>query len=158
MQKFFILWASLFLLAGCAPKKYELNESRLIIIKTPKMKYADLGYLRRDSDEVRLDLFVAGQLVQSIEIDTLVCVEEGCLSKSAFNAEYLHSSYPDDLLLDVLLARPIFEKTSMQITDEGFIQKLKSTQYNITYKIENGDIYFKDMQNRLLIKISKVKG
>jgi len=158
IQTSFILWASLFLLAGCAPKKYEKNESRLIIIKTPKLKYADLGYLRRDSDEVRLDLFVAGQLVQSIEIDALVCVDKGCLSKSAFNAEYLHPAYPDDLLLDVLLARPIFEKASMQITDEGFIQKLKSTQYNITYKIENGNIYFKDKQNRLLIKISKTKG
>ena len=89
-----------------------------------------------------MELFVAGQLVQSIEIDSLVCVDEGCLSNSAFNAEYLDPSYPDDLLLDVLLARPIFEKASMQITDEGFIQKLKSTQYNITYKIENGNIYF----------------
>lgn len=158
MQKFFILWASLFLLAGCAPKKYEKNESRLIIIKTPKLKYADLGYLRRDRDEVRLDLFVAGQLVKSIEIDTLVCVDEGCIRKSVFNAEYLHPSYPDDLLLNVLLARPIFEKASMQITDEGFIQKLKSAEYNITYTIENGNIYFKDKKNRLLIKISKTKG
>lgn len=158
MQTFFILWASLFLLAGCAPKKYEKNESRLIIIKTPKLKYADLGYLRRDRDEVRMELFVAGQLVQSIEIDNLVCVDEGCLRKSAFNKEYLHPSYPDDLLLDVLLARPIFEKASMQITDEGFIQKLKTTQYNIIYKIENGDIYFKDKQNGFLIKISKTKG
>jgi uncharacterized protein YaeQ len=58
----------------------------------------------------------------------------------------------------VLLARPIFEKASIQITDDGFIQKLKSTQYNITYKIENGTIYFKDKQNRLLIKLSKTKG
>jgi len=146
------------LLVGCAPKKYEKHESRLINIKTPKLKYADLGYLRHDQDEVRMELFVAGQLVQSIEIDSLVCVDEGCLSKSAFNKEYLHHSYPDDLLLDVLLARPIFEKASMQITDEGFIQKLKSTPYNITYKIENGNIYFKDKQNRLLIKILKTKG
>lgn len=158
MHRFFILWASLFLLAGCAPKKYEKNESRLIIIKTPKLKYADLGYLRRDKDEVRMELFVAGQMVQSIEIDTLICVDEGCLSKATFNAEYLHSSYPDDLLLDVLLARPVFEKASMQTTDDGFIQKLKTTQYNIIYKIENGNIYFKDKQNGFLIKITKTKG
>ena len=158
MQRFFILWASLFLLAGCAPKKYEKNESRLIIIKTPKLKYADLGYLRRDGDEVRVELFVAGQQVQSIEIDSLICVNEGCLNKSAFNREYLHPAYPDDLLLDVLLARPIFEKASLQRTDAGFMQKLKTTQYNIVYKIENGDIYFKDKQNGFLIKLTKTKG
>jgi len=153
---FFILWVSLFL--GCAPKSYEINESRLIIIKTPKLKFADLGYIRKNVDEVRADLFVAGTLVQSIEIKTLICVNEGCVSKSSFNEEYLNASYPDDLMLNVLLARPIFEKASMRNTDEGFIQELKSSEYNIVYKITNGNIYFKDRQNRILIKVSKLKG
>jgi len=153
---FFILWVSLFL--GCAPKSYEINESRLIIIKTPKLKFADLGYIRKNADEVRADLFVAGTLVQSIEIKTLVCVNEGCVSKSSFNEEYLNASYPDDLMLNVLLAQPIFEKASMKKTKEGFIQELKSSEYNIIYKIENGNIYFKDRKNRILIKIRKVVG
>lgn len=151
---FFILWVSLFL--GCAPKTYEINESRLIIIKTPKLKFADLGYIRRNSDEVRADLFVAGTLVQTIEIKTLVCVNEGCVTKSSFNEEYLNSAYPDDLMLNVLLARPIFEKASMQKTESGFIQELKTPEYNITYKIENGNIYFKDRTNKILIKIKSI--
>jgi len=158
IQTSFILWASLFLLSACAPIQYEKNESSLIVIKTPKLKFADLGYVRKNRDQVRVDLFTAGQQVQSIEINHLVCVDDGCLSKSAFNKDYLDSSYPDDLILDILLARPIFEKASLQKTESGFMQKLKSTQYNIIYKIENGNIYFKDKQNRLLIKISKVKG
>lgn len=158
IQTSFILWASLLLLTACSPKQYERNESSLIIIKTPKLKYADLGYIRKNRDEVRVDLFTAGQLVQSIEINHLVCVDDGCLTKSAFNADYLHPSYPDDLLLDVLLARPIFNKASFQETERGFIQNLKSTEYNIIYKIEDGTVYFKDRQNRLLIKISKTKG
>ena len=153
---FFILWASLFL--GCAPKSYELTKSRLIVIKTPKLKFADLGYIRHNSDEVRADLFVAGNLVQSIEINTLVCVNEGCVTKSSFNEDYLNASYPDDLMLNVLLARPIFDKAFMKITDEGFIQELKSDEYNITYRVENGNIYFKDRRNKILIKISKTKG
>ena len=153
---FFILWVSLFL--GCAPKTYEINESRLIIIKTPKLKFADLGYIRKNADEVRADLFVAGTLVQTIEIKTLVCVNEGCISKSSFNEEYLSASYPDDLMLNVLLARPIFKKASLQITQSGFTQELKNDKYNIIYKIENGNIYFKDRKNRILIKIKKVAG
>ena len=158
IQTLFILWASLFLLTACGPKQYEKNETHLIIIKTPKLKYADLGYIRKNVDEVRADLFVAGQLVQSIEINTLVCVNEGCLSKSGFNADYLHASYPDDLLLNVLLARPIFERALIEETASGFIQRLKSTEYNIVYKVYNGNIYFKDKQNKFLIKISKTKG
>ncbi len=155
---FFILWVNLFIFLGCAPKQYAINESCLIVIKTPKLKYADLGYLRRNADAVRADLFVAGQLVESIEIGTLVCVDEGCLSKSEFNADYLHPAYPDNLILNVLLGRPIFEKASLQKTEGGFIQNIKSDEYNIIYKVEYGQIYFKDKQNRFLIKISKTKG
>jgi len=158
IQISFILWVSLFLLSACVPKQYEKNESSLIIIKTPMIKFADLGYVRKNKDEVRIDLFTAGQLVQSIEINHLICVDDGCMSKSAFNADYLHPSYPDDLILNVLLSRPIFDRASLQKTDVGFIQKLKSTEYNIVYKIEGGNVYFKDKQNRLLIKISKTKG
>ena len=153
---FSILWVSLFL--GCAPKSYTMNESRLIIIKTPKLKFADLGYIRKNLDEVRADLFVAGTLVQSIEINTLVCVNEGCVSKSSFNEEYLNPAYPNDLMLNVLLAKPIFNKASIKKTENGLIQELKSDEYNITYKIENGNIYFKDKKNKILIKIKKIKG
>lgn len=158
IQTFSILWASLFILSGCAPKQYAINESCLIVIKTPKLKFADLGYIRRNTDEVRADLFVAGQLVQSIEVSRLICVDDGCLSKSQFNEDYLHPLYPDDLVLNVLLGRPIFEKASFQKTEGGFIQSLKSDEYNIVYKVEYGKIYFKDKQNGFLIKISKTKG
>lgn len=157
IKTFFILWVSLLFLTACT-KQYEKSESRLIIIKSKHLKYADLGYLYRNSDEVRADLFVAGKLVERLEVSTLVCVNEGCLTKAGFNERYLHPSYPDDLILNVLLARPIFEQASLQRTPTGFIQTLKSDQYNIIYKIENGDIYFKDKQNRLMIKISKLKG
>lgn len=158
IQTFFILWGSLFILSGCVQKQYTINESCLIVIKTPKLKFADLGYIRRNTDEVRADLFVAGQLVQSIEVSTLICVDDGCLSKSKFNEDYLHPSYPDDLILNVFLGRPIFEKASLQKTEDGFIQNLKSDEYNIVYKVEYGKTYFKDKQNRFLIKISKTKG
>lgn len=154
MQIFFILWVSFFIL-GCAPKTYERNESRFILIKSPLLKFADLGYIRSNSDEVRADLFVVGTLVQSIEISTLICVNEGCLTKSAFNKEYLNASYPDDLLVNVLLGRPIFDKASLQVTDTGFRQELISPDYNIVYKVESGNIFFKDSQNRLKIKIEK---
>jgi len=158
MRIFFTLWASLFFLSACAPKVYKKNESRFILIKTPLLKYADLGYIRSTEDEVRADLFVVGQLVQSIEISTLVCVNEGCLSKSAFNEDYLHASYPDELIVNVLLGRPIFEKASLQKTPNGFIQELKSNEYNIVYKVQDGEISFKDKKNRLKIKILRVKG
>ena len=148
----------LFMFTGCSTRVYTLNESSLIVIKTPKLRYADLGYIRRNTDEVRADLYVAGQLVQSIEISTLICVDDGCMTKGQFNEDYLHPAYPDDLLLNVLLSLPIFEETSLQKTEGGFIQNRKSDEYNIVYKVEYGKIYFKDIQNNFLIKVSKTKG
>ena len=156
-QVCFVSFISFFIL-GCAPKTYEINESCFILIKSPLLKYADLGYIRSNKAELRADLFVAGNLIQSIEISTLVCVNEGCLTKSAFNKDYLHESYPNDLLLNVLLGRPIFEKASLQVNSLGFTQALKSKDYNIVYKVENKDIFFKDTKNKLKIKISKIKG
>lgn len=158
MKKIFILWASLFLFIGCAPIKYKKNQSSLIIIKTPKLKFADLGYIRKNANNVRADLFVAGRLVESIKIDAMVCVKDGCLSKASFNAEYLSKDYPDNLLLNVLLARPIFNSEFLKRRADGFVQNIKSSKYDIVYKVQNQNIYFKDRKNNFLIKISKVKG
>jgi len=157
IQTVFTLMISLFIF-GCAPKTYEKNESYFILIKSPHLKYADLGYIRSSEDEVRADLFVAGNLVESIEIAHLVCVNEGCLPKSTFNAQYLHASYPDDLLLNVLLGRPIFEKAFLKTTDLGFRQELKAPEYNIIYKVQGDNISFTDTLNKLKIKIIKTKG
>jgi hypothetical protein len=148
----------LFLFFGCAAKQYEKHETRLIIFKTAKIKYADLGYIRHNKDEVKVDLFMAGQALESIEVGRLVCVNKGCMSRSKFNAEYLHASYPADLLLNVLLGRPIFDKAAIAESAEGFEQELQSPEYDITYRVKGAEIYFKDRQNTIMIKITKIKG
>jgi len=157
MQIIFILWVSI-LFIGCAPKSYTINESKLIIIKTPKFKYADLGYVRKNKNEVKIDLFIAGNLIQSFEIDTLICANEGCMRKSSFNEEFLNSSYHYDILKNIFLASPIFESKNLEKTSTGFEQNIKTKDYDITYKIENDEVYFKDKQNKILIKIKKIKG
>ncbi|MDF1882152.1 hypothetical protein JHD50_12730 [Sulfurimonas sp. MAG313] len=146
-----------FLTLACAPKTYKHNEARFIFLKTPQIKFADLGYIRHTKDEVKVELFSVGQLVQSIEINTLICVDEGCISKSSFNEDYLCKYYPDNLLRNVLLGKPIFSKVSLQRTKTGFIQKLKSDRYNIVYKVDNKNISFKDKQNHFLIKIETIR-
>lgn len=158
IARLFIVSLGFFLFLGCAAKQYEKHETRLIIFKSAKIKYADLGYIRRNKDEVKVDLFMAGQAARSIEVGKSVCFEEGCMSRSDFNKEYLHPSYPHELLLNVLLGRPIFEKAAIAQTAKGFTQELQSSEYDITYRVENAEIYFKDRKNKILIKISKTKG
>jgi len=65
-------------------------------------------------------------------------------------------AFLEDLLLNVLLGRPIFNKASLEITEMGFRQELKTPYYNIVYKREGKDISFNDKHNKIKIKISKI--
>lgn len=156
MKKFFTLWVSLLLFSGCAIKEYHRSEAKVIILKTPQIKFADTGYIRHNGDAVQLDLYSGGVPVKRIEINHLICVDEGCLSKSSFNSEYLNEHYPDDLLLHVSQAKPIFEAKNLDKNDLGFEQNLKAKNYDITYKVNTKETYFKDRRNRILIRFKTI--
>src|SRR3989339_162522 len=98
MQKFFILWGSILLLliTGCSTKHYSVSEPKIITLKTPKLKFADTGYIRHDDTSVEVELFTAGVAVEKISIDSLVCMSSGCMSEEAFVKEYLYPDYPSD--------------------------------------------------------------
>jgi hypothetical protein len=154
---FSILWVSLVLFNGCAVKEYHKSEAKVIILKTPQIKFADTGYIRHNGDAVQLELYSGGQPVKRIEMNHLICVDnEGCLSKSSFNSEYLDKSYPDDLLLHVSLGKAIFEGKKLIKTDDGFEQKIKSKEYNITYRVSSKEIYFKDKNNHILVRFKTI--
>ncbi len=158
MRRFFTLWASAFsvllLFGGCAVKEYTRSEPKLITLKTWKLKFNDVGFLRDSGSALQLELFSAGQPVERFEIDGEICIREGCMRKKAFNEEYLSSAYPDTLLQNVLLARPIFGGSGFTRRAEGFEQHLKAMAlYDITYRVTQDGVYFKDRVNNVLIKI-----
>lgn len=153
MKYLFALFFILF--TGCATKSFEQTQSKIFIIKSPQIKFADLGFLRYGGEHIQLELFSAGKVVQRIDINHLVCVNEGCMSKSAFNADYLSPHYPSDTLAQILLGRAIFEKEGYKKTDEGFEQRLINADVNIIYRVTSQEIYFKDKLNNIIIKIKE---
>jgi hypothetical protein len=154
----FILWAStLLLFGGCVVKVYQTSEPKLITLKTQQLRFNDLGFIRSEGEAVQAELFSAGQAVERFEINRLICVTKGCMSKSAFNAEYLYAGYPDDLMQNVLTGRPIFGGEGRVETEAGFEQHLKGKGHDILYRVEGGTIYFKDRVNGILIKIRDQK-
>lgn len=159
MMKFSILWASVLLLwfSGCTIKTYETSEPKIITFKTKKLRFNDLGYIRQNGDALQVELFSAGQAVERFEINHLVCLSDGCMSKSGFNSDYLNAEYPDDTLQNILLGRNIFDGKAMSETDSGFEQYLESESYEITYRVTAEEIYFKDKPNKILIRIKAVK-
>lgn len=155
MRYLFIVLVLFF--SACSVKEYTHTQSKIIIIKSPQIKFADLGYIRNADDAIELELFMAGKSIKKISINHLVCVDEGCMSRSGFNEDYLHYSYPRDLMQNVLLAKPIYESKNLSKTDDGFIQKIQNKDVDIKYKVNSRVTFFKDKKNNIILKFKETE-
>ncbi len=150
-----LLVGALLLFSACTaqPKK---EESAFIVLKTPTIKYADMGFIRTSSSKVEVEMYAAGQPLVSIEINGMnVCMSTfECMDKHDFNKKVLHASYPDMLLENVFKAKPIFNSENLEKTEDGFTQKIqKKGLYDITYTVVSGERKFRDTINKILIKV-----
>jgi len=142
--------------SACTGKKPTKEESAFIVIKTPNMKYADLGFISNAPALVKVNIYTAGQPLVKFEINALnVCMSTfECMNKKAFNKKILSENYPDTLLENIFRARPIFDKENLEKIENGFSQKLKKEKsYDITYTVKNGTRTFRDKTNKILIKV-----
>lgn len=155
-MKYLLLIFSLFF-SACSIKNYEVTQTKIIIIKSPKIKFADIGYIRNTEKAVELELFIAGNAVEKFTINHLICTSEGCMSKNGFNADYLHHSYPDEILQNILLGREIYDAKDKQKTDDGFQQKIRTELVDIKYRVNSKEIFFKDRTNKIIFKIKDTK-
>ncbi|MFT7860238.1 MAG: hypothetical protein ABXS93_04800 [Sulfurimonas sp.] len=126
----------------------------MLVFKSKQFRFADIAYVGANQESLAIDLYVVGKAFKKITIDGMICIEgEGCMRKSSFNEEYLSGAYPDDLLKNVFLAKPIFGGKNLEKTSSGFKQKIRGNGVDIIYKIDGQRVYFKDRMNKILIKI-----
>jgi len=147
-----------FLLGACVPKQYTKQNSALIIFKTPTFKYADMGFIYENEEEIKAEIYGSGQAVMSLEItDVSVCMSLlECMSQKSFNKAVLSSLYPDAILDDIFRGKQIFNGESLEKNRNGFTQKiLKQGKYDIDYSVLNNEVIFRDTINTILIKIKK---
>ena len=155
MKYLLIIFALLF--SACSIKNYEITQTKIFIIKSPKIKFADVGYLRNSEKSVELELFAAGKAIEKITINHLICTSEGCMTKSNFNKDYLNESYPSGILQNILLANAIYDGKNRVQTQDGFEQKIEDENVDITYRVSSDAIYFKDKKNKIIFKIKDTK-
>ncbi len=153
----FILLILALLLSACSVKNYETTQTKLITIKTSKLKFSDLGYIRNTQNAVELELFVAGKSVFLVAFDRDVCTHKGCMSRSAFNEDFLTSAYPDELLQNIILGKTIYDGVGKRKSEKGFTQRLQNSSVDIIYRVDAMEIYFKDTKNKILIKIKEIE-
>ncbi len=161
MRKSSILWVSILslLMGGCAAKHdYGVGESKLITIKSPKLKFSDMGYVRSDGNAVEVELFAAGMAVEKIAFDGEVCTRSGCMSEEKFVRDYLYSAYPRDTMRNILLGRDIFAgEGKEEMCDGRLFQFIRNDDMDIIYRRGGGEIYFRDRLNSLIVKITDWK-
>jgi hypothetical protein len=147
-----------FLFSSCAPKEYIKQNSAYIMFKTPTFKYADMGFIYENEEEIKVEIYSSGQALMSLEIsESSVCMSLlECMGKSSFNKEVLSSMYPEDILENIFRGKPIFESVGLEKKGNGFTQKiLKEDKYNIDYSVLNNEIIFHDTINTIQIKVKK---
>jgi hypothetical protein len=134
-----------------------MSQSYVTTLKTKKFSFSDAGFMQEENGVIDLQILTAGKPLVTLKISSDVCVNHNCISKEEFNQDYLSSSYPADLINNVLTRRPIFEGKNLKRTSNGFMQKITSSRYNIKYKTTPSSIYFKDLKNNLIIKMRRLK-
>lgn len=154
-MKYLLLIFILFF-SACSVKEYEITQTKIITIKSPKIKFSDAGYLRNSDKTIELELFMAGRSIEKISVNHMICTSEGCMSKSGFNKDYLHSSYPDDTMQNMLLSRAIYDGKNVTKTADGFEQKIKSSQVDIIYIVDSHGVFFKDRANGIIFSIKDI--
>lgn len=153
----YLLLIFILIFTACSSKNYDFTQTKIIIIKSPKIKFSDLGYLRNSEKSIELELFIAGKSIQKISVNHLICVSDGCMSKSGFNEDYLHEEYPDDILQNILLAKPIYDEQNIKINQDGFEQHVENEHVDISYRVDSQVTFFKDRKNNIIFKIKDTK-
>ncbi len=159
-KKSLILLLLTMLLSACATKEYENQESIYIVFKTPTFKHADLGFMYKNKEEMKIEIYGNGQAVMALEVSNEnICLSLlECMDKKSFNKSVLSADYPEDILNNIFRGKEIFSGEKRVSTRNGFTQSLaKEDKYDINYSVLNKQILFRDKINNILIKIKRLK-
>jgi len=160
IRSIIFVFIGFFFLNACAEKQYIEQNSALIVFKTPTFKYADMGFVYENSDEVKVEIYGSGQALMTLMIsEDKICMSLlECMGKEAFNASVLSMNYPKDILEEIFRAKPIFGGKKLEKNRNGFTQKIvNSNKYSIEYSVLNNQTLFRDTINHILIKIKRMK-
>jgi len=100
------------LFSGCAVKNLQQSKSAVVIFQTPLLKFYDKGFVNIYENHVNLQVFEVGQLALNLYVykDKICQSTFECLSGEEFNKKYLHPSYQNDFLYNLLLQKKIYHK------------------------------------------------
>lgn len=158
MRRFFYTVFIVLLFVGCSQKiPYASSKAYFVVIKNPKIALADTGFIKKDENKLNLQLFSASSPIFDLHVKNDVCVGYTCLSRESFNSEFFGYRHYKNFVEELFNMQPIYKDKNLVKTKDGFEQKIKTENYDIVYKIENQNLYFKDKKHKVLIKLKELK-
>lgn len=143
---------------GCAYKiPYASSTPYYVVIKNSSIAMADTGFIKRDKSRFNLQLFSASTPIFDLHVDDDVCLDYICLTQENFNKKFFGVKHYKGFVDELFNFKSIYNKKNLKKIQNGFEQKFKTDSYDITYRVENGNLYFKDTKNRILIKLKELK-
>jgi hypothetical protein len=158
-----VILSLIVLLFGCATKNSvtkENQESAFIKIITPKIRYADMGFIYKGNSFLKVEIYSMGQPVVEFNINPVnICMTSlECMEKREFNKKMLIESYPPTLLENIFRGEPIFNREGLEKNSSGFIQKItRKGDYDIIYEVTPKKRKFYDKKNKIKIEIRNIK-
>jgi len=134
-----------------------ISQSYVATMRTKKFSYSDAAFMQEENGVIDLQILSAGKPLVTLKISSDICVDHNCISKEEFNHDYLSSAYPPDLINNVLTKQPIMGGKNLRRITGGFMQKINTPEYSIRYKTTPGSIYFKDLKNKIVIKLRRLR-
>ncbi|EAI3763559.1 hypothetical protein XJ74_04420 [Campylobacter coli] len=155
MKKIFIFFLLLFF-SACALKNQEYPSQKMkVVFNTPAIKINDFGFLKKENKALNLEVYKLGQAFFKLKIREDICLNSVCYSKTVFNQKFFKNTYYEDILKDILEAKPLWNSKNIEKTQRGFNQKLNSVNYEIFYEVCDNKISFFDKISHIKIILVK---
>ncbi len=143
---------------GCG-YKYEVlsSKSYKIVVKNRDFAISDMGFLNITEYDKIVDIFSAGVAVLHVRLlKDEGCINGYCTDRLDFNRRFLGYRHYKNILDEILMKRPIYEKAGYHKLSDGFEQIIKDKNYSIIYRVNSKEIYYKDKKNHILIKLKRM--
>ena len=123
------------------------------VIKTPKIKIADEGFMKQGFGYKKIIIYKAGMKPFSVTIkNSFICFNNKCQNKRDV-IKSLNKKYPQDFFDKILNQKPLEFLGKIKKIENGFIQK----KDGYLYKVTENKVLFKDKNANILILIKYLK-
>ena len=153
MIKIFVVVFLSGLICACSLQKASTSKALSLSINSNLIKFSEQGFLYEGKNSLRLEIYKLGQAFFTLNIGDKICLDKICYEKKAFNERFFKALHYEDLMGDILKFQPLYEGLNLSKNECGFKQTLQSKNYDIIYSVCDEMLEFKDLQNKILIKI-----